>query len=311
MKTIYQYLLELPEPYRKHAILNTEPCKYDYRVTNASNAIIYAFRWSDTEQGSEYWRDFAYSLKCRKPAPVTMEDQLKRLPEPYRSLALAYAKRDEVLDVQKGEVNSAVSGMYIWDSTAEGHDFWKSVRDWAAYHLDGYKSGYAPELPSVPKPTMEYQLKRLPEPYRTLALDIARNKADVRLQGPYNSVSGAVINIACWKDTEQGHKFWDRVHDWAIYNLDNDPCTSSISYELPPVPGTMGYQLNRLPEPYRSKALANAGSVLYEKVSTVGHSLQSAFTWSCTPEGDEFWHEVYLWAVHNLDTKKYELPPVK
>lgn len=53
MKTIKQWLEELPEPYRTQALENYE----NNKVQSLSFALINAFEWYDTPEGIEYWAD--------------------------------------------------------------------------------------------------------------------------------------------------------------------------------------------------------------------------------------------------------------
>ena len=58
MKTIREWLTELPEPYRTEALENMEksvPCEGDRLVSKKSEAIDIAFLWPNTPQGNQYW----------------------------------------------------------------------------------------------------------------------------------------------------------------------------------------------------------------------------------------------------------------
>ena len=58
MKTIREWLNELEEPYRTHALENTTDKRLDADVSSKKFAIIGAFNWKSTEskgQGIDYW----------------------------------------------------------------------------------------------------------------------------------------------------------------------------------------------------------------------------------------------------------------
>ena len=60
MKTIREWLSELPEPYRSQALENVDEkfIEYGYnknRCKSISTAILYAFDWSLSKQGHKYW----------------------------------------------------------------------------------------------------------------------------------------------------------------------------------------------------------------------------------------------------------------
>lgn len=64
-------------------------------------------------------------------------DQLKKLPEGIRELAIGYfndtkAKRFKILfidDLIIENVFTALNWGFLWSSTDEGHDFWSGVAD--------------------------------------------------------------------------------------------------------------------------------------------------------------------------------------
>ena len=61
MKTIKQWLQELPEPYRTEALDNYND-RYNPVVENIFKALNYGFSWSATTQGYEYWLKIYNSL---------------------------------------------------------------------------------------------------------------------------------------------------------------------------------------------------------------------------------------------------------
>lgn len=71
MKTIREWLEELPEPYRTQAIenYNNQECNFNLRFglkeqehNSLKDALFSAFAWGHTEQGYEHWRFFHDTL---------------------------------------------------------------------------------------------------------------------------------------------------------------------------------------------------------------------------------------------------------
>lgn len=62
-KTIREWLEELPEPYRTQALENTSKTNLQIFVSNIKTAIQFAFIWSDSDQGHNYWSDLHQSRK--------------------------------------------------------------------------------------------------------------------------------------------------------------------------------------------------------------------------------------------------------
>ena len=63
MKTIREWLEELPEPYRTQAINNTSESVLMVEEESLSEAVTGAFSWWDSPEGLEYWSDFYDTLK--------------------------------------------------------------------------------------------------------------------------------------------------------------------------------------------------------------------------------------------------------
>lgn len=55
MKTIKEWLNEMPEPYRSQSINNHEGYKGLGYAGSLSIALILAFKWSSTMEGTKYW----------------------------------------------------------------------------------------------------------------------------------------------------------------------------------------------------------------------------------------------------------------
>ena len=62
MKTIREWLEELPEPYRTQAIDNTSESVLMIEKESLSEAVLVAFSWWDSPEGLEYWSDFHDTL---------------------------------------------------------------------------------------------------------------------------------------------------------------------------------------------------------------------------------------------------------
>lgn len=59
MKTIREWLNELDEPYRTHALANIKPRELQMKTKSIKDALSFAFVWADTEwkgQGRDYWK---------------------------------------------------------------------------------------------------------------------------------------------------------------------------------------------------------------------------------------------------------------
>lgn len=55
MKTIREWLEELPEPYRSQAFRNTPCINTDLYAPSLKYAIVRAFVWHKSPEGFEYW----------------------------------------------------------------------------------------------------------------------------------------------------------------------------------------------------------------------------------------------------------------
>ena len=65
MKTIKEWLKELPEPYRSEAIENTDSSRLVYKtsmVKDTATALKTAFAWNETKEGFVYWMELYYIL---------------------------------------------------------------------------------------------------------------------------------------------------------------------------------------------------------------------------------------------------------
>jgi len=56
MKSILEYLQELPDGYREKAIKNHELYPFNHtKVTSLNQALCFGFDWSATSEGYEFW----------------------------------------------------------------------------------------------------------------------------------------------------------------------------------------------------------------------------------------------------------------
>lgn len=94
-----------------------------------------------------------------KSKEKTVEQWLKTLPEPYKSKALAYAKKQGMLRKFTTSDYGAIFGGFTWAWTKEGEDFWYDVRA-ALRHKKPL-----PPFPIPNKPVKPTEKKRLSSTY--------------------------------------------------------------------------------------------------------------------------------------------------
>lgn len=96
MKTIKEWLNELPEPYRSEALANVDPTYIDYKEETGSlaEALFHAFSWDASAQGHDYWQILCTEagVKGHVEAPVTH-------PQPFN---LEAAKAGEPVEMEDG-----------------------------------------------------------------------------------------------------------------------------------------------------------------------------------------------------------------
>ena len=68
MKTIKQWLEELPEPYRTQALENYDENYLNkiIEIKDCLDALRFAFDWSNTSQGFNYWQSFYGDFYIKK-----------------------------------------------------------------------------------------------------------------------------------------------------------------------------------------------------------------------------------------------------
>lgn len=81
------------------------------------------------------------------PKKLKIETWLKKLPEPYASLALKNRKDCPRGIYHETSLPAALCNGFSWESTPEGCVFWGDVLDWAAWQ----PSPRRPKLPKLPK----------------------------------------------------------------------------------------------------------------------------------------------------------------
>lgn len=70
MKTVKEFILAFPEPYRSQALenLKNDNCNQGGTYVNdKETALSKAFAWSDTPQGHKYWEVFSENVLSIKP----------------------------------------------------------------------------------------------------------------------------------------------------------------------------------------------------------------------------------------------------
>lgn len=62
MKTVKQWLEELPEEYREKALKNAYPEMLNYQFESQEQALPNSFGWSYSPEGFDYWNNLYESL---------------------------------------------------------------------------------------------------------------------------------------------------------------------------------------------------------------------------------------------------------
>lgn len=62
MKTIEEWLMELPEPHRTKAFNNLKPERRYLECKSTESALIEAFSWNSSIEGKRYWIDVCVDL---------------------------------------------------------------------------------------------------------------------------------------------------------------------------------------------------------------------------------------------------------
>lgn len=70
MKTIREWLSELPEPYKGQALANMDPLEAEKEREDITSALDLAFVWAKSPEGWGYWHAY-YTELMHKPTPPT------------------------------------------------------------------------------------------------------------------------------------------------------------------------------------------------------------------------------------------------
>lgn len=62
MKTIEEYLNELPQPYKQQALINMEAEEATSLEKDLKDALQFAFVWKESPEGFDYWDNLYISL---------------------------------------------------------------------------------------------------------------------------------------------------------------------------------------------------------------------------------------------------------
>jgi hypothetical protein len=79
LKTIKEWLSELPEPYRTQALKNTNQRELGETANSLNNALSLAFVWDRTEQGHSYWEDLIELVNQKKSLLISPTNALSAI----------------------------------------------------------------------------------------------------------------------------------------------------------------------------------------------------------------------------------------
>jgi len=63
MKKAIEWFNDLEEPYKKQAIVNTDPKRLEGMSSSLPNALLSSFMFAETFQGVKYWNDLLKKLE--------------------------------------------------------------------------------------------------------------------------------------------------------------------------------------------------------------------------------------------------------
>lgn len=144
---------------------------------------------------------------------TTIPEQLDRLPEPWRSKAIArceayYGKKLDEIRTTFHELDGEPFGFlqfaFPWHDAPEGHAVWEAISAWGVFPPSGTTATTYRQLIN----------ERLPEPFRTQALE---NTTDERLDQEVMILVDLepgfefVSSLFTWSVSPQGHDYWSRV----------------------------------------------------------------------------------------------------
>lgn len=142
MKTVKDYLNELPDGYRELALANfdqefcdSRPYRID-QIEDAADALDFAFDWASTSQGEDFWNDVQNHLIFESDLPPLPEDTVfGKTP-----------KRDP-----NAEDRNALRGWFVGCLCEKKEEDGKTgvvegITGWQLYcNFGGHKNWYAPE----------------------------------------------------------------------------------------------------------------------------------------------------------------------
>lgn len=67
MKTIKEWLEELPEPHRSRALNNADKRDFNVEYNSMRKTILGSFVWSKSPEGLDYWREISQGNYSAKP----------------------------------------------------------------------------------------------------------------------------------------------------------------------------------------------------------------------------------------------------
>lgn len=151
---------------------------------------------------------------------------VKKLKEPYKSLALANMKNFPLYNKSATltDAYGAICAAFSWGDTPEGSNFWSQVQDatrgYSKYpKVPTAKKVEAPKKKMAPKSTKpkmaHYKTvitKLMISPYKELALaNIAKLKPFGKRYVKEDDLYGAIFNAFDWDVSDEGCAFWDTV----------------------------------------------------------------------------------------------------
>lgn len=173
-------------------------------------------------------------MKPHNTTNTTIPEQFNRLPEPWRSKAVArceglYGKKldeiDTIFHELDGKPFSFLSSAFTWSRTPEGHAVWEAISE----------RGEFPPSDTLATTYRQLINERLPEPFRTQALENTPDRvlerkvrARVDLEPGFKFVS----TLFTWSDSPQGLNYWSRVHCGDLSSPSQDTPTPEARLDI-------------------------------------------------------------------------------
>ena len=108
MKTIREWLEELPDGYSERAIRNTEEVILREYAGSLSQALVNAFIWYYTDEGDKFWAGVNAKVKGIRddwpPIPDTIPDPIL---ERFKRIEAKIDRLTELLDAERGQRTTA------------------------------------------------------------------------------------------------------------------------------------------------------------------------------------------------------------